>query len=218
MVTTTRKVRHCLRKILMGAALLLLLSALLLGVAGCSSAGAEDDKGGSGGDVNESDNGDEGGGGQIGELTDESARERILFVYSTLNYYAMKSPNPEGSSRSFAGDAVTVTKNDSNNDFINAYYSDTVGVEFTSYSDSGDTINGSGTVVAFIDSYNGSEGAQYDGSFSGLYKGTAYTVDMDYQATNCAGLGIESSGTFLVNGNRLEVTADSDMIYDYSGI
>ena len=155
-------------------------------------------------------------------LNDETAAEVILFVYEQLNWFAMRTPETEGSSKSFADGTVQVTKSDSNDDIINAYYSDEVTVEFADYSfqdaEFSGTISGTGTVTAFIDSYNGSEGASYSGSFSGSYQIHDYELTMDYEATNSAAAGIQSSGTFDVNGEQYKIEADSSMIYDYFGM
>ena len=99
---------------------------------------------------------------------------------------------------------------------MNAYYEDTVQVDFAGYSGNGGSITGSGNVVAFIDSYNSVEGATYSGSFTGSYDGGSFSMSMDYGVENRAGMtGITSAGTFTFNGRRYEVQADSEMIYDF---
>jgi hypothetical protein len=148
-------------------------------------------------------------------LDDDTALDLIMFVYGDLNYYGIRTPEAEGASESFAGGTVTVTKTDSTDDVFNAYYSDDVLVEFSGYERDGDGISGSGRIHAFIDSGAGSEGARYDGSFEGSFDGRAYQLDMNYEATNSAGAGIQSGGVFTVNGVSYELEADSSMMYEY---
>lgn len=147
--------------------------------------------------------------------SDEEALEAILCVYEELNYYAMRTPEPEGASTSFASGTVTVTKQDSTDDVMNAYYEDTVRVDFDGFTGSCGSITGTVDVVAFIDSYNGSEGATYTGDFTGTYERTSFTLTMNYTVENSATSGIQSSGTFVFNGRPYEVEADSDMFYNF---
>ena len=185
---------------------LVILSLCLVLVAGCESAAADDDTQGAGSD-----------GDSLPEVPEEDVLEAILFVYHAFNYYAVRTPEVEGASSFFAGNTVTVTKQDSTDDLMNAYYEDTVGVDFDGYTENGHAIIGSGVVVAFIDSYNGAEGATYSGSFTGSYDGSSFTMTMDYGVQKSAGVGITSAGTFTFNGGRYEVQADSQMWYEFSG-
>lgn len=187
------------------SAILLLLCPTIL-LSSCDSAGA-----------NSSD-----ASGQNGQPSDQpestsadEALETIFFVYQLFNYYAIRTPEAEDRSSSFAGGTVTVTKRDSTDDIMNAYYEDTVAVAFNGYTDTAGRISGSGEVVAFIDSYNGAEGAEYTGSFTGIYQDATFTLTMDYRIESSTGAGITSAGAFTLNGTLYEIDADADMMYDF---
>lgn len=142
----------------------------------------------------------------LDDLTESEATAIIMFVYSQLNTYAVRGPGEHGS--------VSVV-DDYHADLMNAMYTNDVTVEFDQYASGENTIDGTGLVEAYMDSYNGRYGAVYSGTFTGQYDGASYRLRIDYESWNEAGTGIGSEGTFTVNRQRYEVAADSDMIYDY---
>ena len=153
-----------------------------------------------------------GGGGLLGgdRFTEEQASALILFVYGTLNQYAIYGPGEYGSG------AVEV-EDDYSADLINALYTNDVTVVFDQYSSGENTINGTGLVGAFMDSYWGKYGASYSGTFNGQYDGISYTLKMNY-LSEVGTAGITSEGSFTVNGKKYEISADQDMIYSYFGL
>lgn len=155
---------------------------------------------------------------ELPDVPEDDALAAFLFVFHDFNYYAMRTPAPEGTSEFFANGTVTVTKQDSTDDLLNAYYEDTVRVVFDDYTGNAGSICGTGELVAFIDSYNGSEGATYSGAFNGSYNGASFTMSVVYGVENSAGTGIRATGTYTLNGRTYELRADPEMIYDFSGI
>lgn len=147
--------------------------------------------------------------GPLDQLEESEAMAIIMFVYSELNSYAISGPGEYGSVH---------VEDDYHADPMNAIYTNDVTVEFDQFTSAENTIDGTGLVAAYMDSYNGRYGAAYSGTFTGQFEGAVYRIVIDYESWNAAESGIGSEGSFTVNRQRYEIGADSNMVYDYFGL